>query len=186
LLCNAQDLHSPSFFLTLSEGFFSIKGLAVIMVHLGIFLVTLTLASSGGAAPVVHRQSCVSGLYIIAARGSNEDPGEGKVGQVSELIKNAVPGSTSVAVDYPAAIIDDDSFYPLSVSEGIDDTIEKITSYVDTCGSSSRIVLLGYSQGGNVMTDTLSGGGLKPDPLPETYRTNSERQNLPWLTDLRS
>jgi acetylxylan esterase len=144
------------------------------MVRLASSLTALVLAAGVSAAPVDRRQSCVSGLYIISARGSNEDPGEGKVGQVSTLIKNAVPGSTSVAVDYPAAIITDDSIYPASVTDGINDTIEKITSYVDTCGSSSRIVLLGYSQGGNVMTDVLAGGVFKPDPISDAYRGNSE------------
>lgn len=43
--------------------------------------------------PVDRRQvTCVSGLYIISARGSNEDTGEGSLSQVSTLIKNAVPG----------------------------------------------------------------------------------------------
>ncbi|KAF2094761.1 cutinase, partial [Rhizodiscina lignyota] len=131
------------------------------------------VAAGVAALPLEPRQvTCVSGVYIISARGSNEDPGEGKMAQVSTLIKNAVPGSTSVAVDYPAAIISDDSIYPESVTDGINDTIDKITAYVGACGSSSRIVLLGYSQGGNVMTDVLAGGVDKPAPLSSTYKSN--------------
>ena len=139
------------------------------MVGVSVLLASLALVVSVAALPLDPRQTtCVSGLYIISARGSDEAPGEGKVAQVSSLIKAAVPGSTSVAVDYPAAIISNSSIYPESVSVGVRDTTEKVHTYVDTCGSSSRIVLLGYSQGGNVMTDALA-GGLVDVPLTTAY-----------------
>ncbi|KAK4495452.1 hypothetical protein PRZ48_013783 [Zasmidium cellare] len=133
---------------------------------------TLGLAALSMAAPLSTRQSCASGFYIIVARGSNEAPGEGKPGQVADLIEQMVPGSYSVAVDYPATIIADDSSYPSSVTDGINDTENKIKSYVAACGSDSRIVLVGYSQGGNVMTDVLAGGVDKPAPIGEQYRQN--------------
>ncbi|KAI3316835.1 carbohydrate esterase family 5 protein [Xylariaceae sp. AK1471] len=134
----------------------------------------LGLAAIAAAAPVMETQSaaavtCVSGLYMIAARGSEEDPGEGPLSMVTSMVEALVPGSTSVAVDYPAAIYDDGT-YPVSVYEGVTDTESKIEAYVSACGASSRIVLLGFSQGGNVMTDALAGGVLKPDPLTEAYR----------------
>ncbi|KAH8158218.1 hypothetical protein CIB48_g10027 [Xylaria polymorpha] len=134
----------------------------------------LGLAAMAAAHPLTQVQSavtCVSGLYMIAARGSTEDPGEGPLSQVTALVKALVPGSASIAVDYPATIFDDGT-YPISVSEGITDTITKIQNYVAACGSSSRIVLLGFSQGGNVMTDVLAGGVLKPAPIAENYRQN--------------
>ncbi|KAJ2987583.1 hypothetical protein NUW58_g4426 [Xylaria curta] len=130
------------------------------------------LAATAAAHPLAKAQSaitCVSGLYMIAARGSEEAPGEGHLSQITILVKALVPGSTSVAVDYPAAIYDDGT-YPVSVSKGITDTIKKIKDYVAACGSSSRIALLGFSQGGNVMTDVLAGGVLKPAPIGEDYR----------------
>lgn len=136
----------------------------------------LGLAAMAAAHPLTQVQSavtCVSGLYMIAARGSTEDPGEGPLSQVTALVKALVPGSASIAVDYPATIFDDGT-YPISVSEGITDTITKIQNYVAACGSSSRIVLLGFSQGGNVMTDVLAGGVLKPAPIAENYRQNSK------------
>lgn len=153
---------------------------SVAMVRVSASLAALALAVAVSAAPVDRRQvTCVSGLYIISARGSNEDPGEGVVGQVSTLIKAAVADSTSVAVDYPAAIISTTSIYPESVTDGINDAIDKITTYVDTCGSDSQVVLLGYSQGGNVMTDALAGGVDKPEPLSDAYKANSE-----WLPNM--
>jgi acetylxylan esterase len=118
-----------------------------IMARVSIFIACLALAVSVAALPLDPRQvMCVSGLYIIVARGSDEDPGEGKLAQVSSLIKDRVPGSMSVAVDYPAAIIDESSIYPTSVSDGVSNTMQQVQTYVDTCGSASRIVLLGYSQ----------------------------------------
>ncbi|KAI0206695.1 carbohydrate esterase family 5 protein [Astrocystis sublimbata] len=137
-------------------------------------LFALGLAAVTAARPLTEAQAavtCVSGLYMIAARGSNEDPGEGPLVEVTDIVKALVPDSASVAVDYPAAIFDDD-FYPSSVADGITDAINKVTDYVDACGPSSRIVLLGFSQGGNVMTDLLAGGVLKPDPLGADYLPN--------------
>ncbi|KAI0466715.1 carbohydrate esterase family 5 protein [Xylaria cf. heliscus] len=134
----------------------------------------LGLAAVATARPLTQAQSsvtCASGLYMIAARGSEEDPGEGPLSEVTSMVKALVPGSASVAVDYPAAIFEDGT-YPLSVSDGITDTITKIQDYVAACGTSSRIVLLGFSQGGNVMTDVLAGGVLKPDPIGKQYRKN--------------
>ncbi|KAF2496816.1 putative acetylxylan esterase 2 precursor [Lophium mytilinum] len=141
------------------------------MVRLSLPLATLAFfIASTSALPFIPRQSCATGFHIIVARGSNEAPGEGKPGQVATLIKNAVPGSDSVAVDYPAAICCAD-LYPESVADGITDTINKIHSYVAACPD-ARIVLVGFSQGGNVMTDALAGGVSKPDPLAEAYRKN--------------
>jgi hypothetical protein len=102
------------------------------------------------------------------------------------MIEAAVPGSYSVAVDYPAVIItlEADDNYFTSVNEGIEDMKSKIEAYVAACGSGSRIALLGYSQGGEVVTDTLAGGTGKPEPIAETYRSNS--RSMRWLTALRS
>ncbi|KAJ8123664.1 hypothetical protein ONZ43_g438 [Nemania bipapillata] len=134
---------------------------------------TLGLAAMAAAHPLVQNRAvtCVSGLYMIAARGSEEDPGEGPLSQVTSLVKTLVPGSTDVAVDYPAAIFSDGT-YPVSVYEGIDDAIDKIEAYVSACGPSSKIALLGFSQGGNVMTDALAGGVLKPSPIGSQYKNN--------------
>ncbi|KAI1133310.1 carbohydrate esterase family 5 protein [Nemania abortiva] len=131
----------------------------------------LGLAAMAAAYPLVQNRAvtCVSGLYMIAARGSEEDPGEGPLSQVTDLVKTLVPGSASIAVDYPAAIYEDGT-YPVSVYEGITDAISKIQDYVSACGSSSKIALLGFSQGGNVMTDALAGGVLKPDPIGDDLR----------------
>lgn len=110
-------------------------------------LLSLFLAAVSTAAPLVARQiTCASGLYIIVARGSYQDVGEGSPGEVANMIEALVADSYSVAVDYPAVIIDLGDNYFSSVIDGIEDTNAKIQSYVAACGSSSRIALLGYSQ----------------------------------------
>ncbi|KAK0391672.1 hypothetical protein NLU13_1171 [Sarocladium strictum] len=125
---------------------------------------TALLSSVALAAPVARQVTCYSGVYMIVARGSDEDPGEGKPGMVADLVTAAIPDSGSVAVDYPASIAD--PLYPESVTDGINDAIAKINAYVDACGAGAKIVLIGFSQGGNVMTNVLAGGVDKPDPIP--------------------
>lgn len=114
---------------------------------------------------------------MIIARGSNEDPGEGKPGMVADLVAAAIPGSGRVAVDYPATIVD--PLYPNSVTDGINDAISKINAYINACGAGAKIALVGYSQGGNVMTNVLAGGVAKPDPISPSTAAYSE-----CLTDL--
>jgi hypothetical protein len=128
------------------------------------------------AAPVQRQVTCYSGVYMIIARGSNEDPGEGRPSIVADLVAAAIPGSGRVAVDYPATITG--PLYPTSVTEGINDAIEKITSYVDACGDGAKIALLGYSQGGNVMTNVLAGGVAKPDPISPAIAAHSEFDSM--------
>lgn len=82
-------------------------------------------------------------------------------------MQNALPDSASVAVDYPASITD--PTYPTSVTDGIDNAIQLVQAYVNACGDASKIALIGFSQGGNVMTDMLAGGVDKPDPLDASY-----------------
>ncbi|EJP70616.1 cutinase-like protein [Beauveria bassiana ARSEF 2860] len=154
----------------------------------GILTAVAALASVTGAAPVeanTDKPTCASGVYLIVARGTGEAVGKGKPGQVADLVAKRVPGSFSVAVDYPATAIKRRSssvssvssvfsraLYPFSVARGINDTKKKIQDYVAQCGTSSKIALVGFSQGGNVMTDLLAGGVLKPAPLDPRYYKN--------------
>jgi acetylxylan esterase len=113
------------------------------------------------------RATCYSGVYMIVGRGTDEDPGEGKPGDVADAVAAQIPNSGSVAVDYPASALDPP--YPTSVVDGINNAIGLVQDYVNACGSASRIVLIGFSQGGNVMTDMLAGGVDKPTPLTTDY-----------------
>ncbi|KAJ6785855.1 hypothetical protein PWT90_10401 [Aphanocladium album] len=138
-------------------------------------IAALASAAVAAPAPLESRVTCASGVYMIVARGTGEAAGEGKPGQVADMVAARVPGSASVAVDYPASAIKRRAardLYPASVTKGINDTKKKIQDYVAQCGAGSKIALIGYSQGGNVMTDLIAGGVLKPDPLDAKYLKN--------------
>lgn len=134
-----------------------------------IALATLALAGITSAAPIAEKRqtTCYSGVYMIVARGTDEAAGEGVASAVASLVAGQIADSGSVAVDYPASALD--PIYPDSVTDGINDAISLIEDYVNACGDSSRIALIGFSQGGNVMTDALAGGVDKPTPIGAPY-----------------
>ncbi|KAF2404695.1 cutinase [Trichodelitschia bisporula] len=104
------------------------------------------IAASTAQCPPVH---------LIVARASGERPGEGIISSLSNAIKQAVPGSTSEALNYPAKMP-----YSGSIPVGVTNLKAAIARYTQQCPS-GKLVLLGYSQGGAVITDTLCGGGGK-------------------------
>lgn len=132
----------------------------------------LALAALGSAAPVAleTRQTCYSGVFVIGARGTSEDAGFGSTASVVSSVVAAIPGSGSLALDYPASWLD--PLYPDSVVDGINTLISTIESYVDAC--SGKIVLVGFSQGANVITDALAGGVDKPTPIDPSYVEHGE------------
>jgi acetylxylan esterase len=136
-----------------------------------LFLLFAALVSSAPVNNLLSRQTtCYSGVYIIGARGSDEDPGYGSVASVVSGVLAAIPNSGAIALDYPASVFD--PLYDDSVSDGISTMISLIQTYVDSCAG--KIVLVGFSQGGNVVTDTLAGGVDKPTPISPTYASYSE------------
>lgn len=143
---------------------------------------TLSFIAIAAAAPlaIIPRQTCYSGVYIIAARGSEEDPGYGSTASVVNGVLTAIPGSGAIALDYPASVLS--PLYPDSVTDGINNMISLIRNYVKDCGG--KIVLIGFSQGANVITDVLAGGVAKPDPIDPSYA--AYREFLAILKCLRS
>ncbi|EFX05649.1 acetyl xylan esterase [Grosmannia clavigera kw1407] len=130
-------------------------------------LSTLALAALTVAAPVElkTRTTCYSGVYVIGVRGSEEDAGFGSTATVVNDVLEAIPSSGSIALDYPASVVD--PIYSSSVTDGIKALITLVQDYADAC--EGKIVLVGFSQGGNVITDALAGGVLKPTPLTASY-----------------
>jgi hypothetical protein len=113
-----------------------------------------TAGSTGGCAV----------LHIIAARASTEPPGEGIIGSLVTLIQQHVKASvTTEAVVYPATL----SNYASSV--GLGDAAMKADLARDAAQCpNERFVLVGYSQGAQVVGDTLAGGGGEPGLGPVT------------------
>jgi len=111
-----------------------------------------------------------SDVHIIVDRATGEEPSQGIIGTLATLISERIPGTTVEWVDYPAVLVP----YDQSTDTGIRMTKQAISNYADKCGN-AKIVLLGYSQGAQVVGDVLCGGGgaigLGPltDPLEDQY-----------------
>ena len=117
-----------------------------ILLSLGLSLSSLSVATDHSLYERASNSSaanttCASGVHMIVARASTEAPGEGIIGAVATRVQQAVPGSDSEAVVYPATLTD----YLDSEASGVAGMKELIQSYVARCPS-SKIALLGYSQ----------------------------------------
>jgi hypothetical protein len=117
--------------------------------------------------------SCATGIHLIVARGSTEPRGLGRIGVVAGNVTALVPGSTVAAVDYPATL---DGYFA-SEGLGVAAMTAMIAAYVVACPT-SKIALLGYSQGGQVAMDVVCGTSetlfaVTPD-LSEAFGSNSE------------
>lgn len=113
----------------------------------------LALAVATATAHPSKRQAATCApVHLIVARASGEDPGEGIIGAVSQDIQARVPGADSEAVDYPATL----GNYQNSEQEGVAEMTRLVTEYAAACPD-SKMVLMGYSQGGQVTLDTLCG-----------------------------
>ncbi|KAK4445699.1 cutinase [Podospora aff. communis PSN243] len=113
-------------------------------------------------------EPCASGLHMIVARGSNEEPGLGKIGVIAGNVSLVIPGSTSAAVDYPAAI----NNYASSVQEGTTELLRMVREYHERCPG-GKMALLGFSQGAHSMMDAVCGsssaGFKKSTDLPDEF-----------------
>ncbi|KAI0400023.1 carbohydrate esterase family 5 protein [Xylaria palmicola] len=117
------------------------------------------LAAVANATPVEERQSCPS-LFIFGARETTAPAGYGTAGGLVDMVKAAYPNSDSVAIDYPACGgqascggVDYDS----SANQGTSAVVSAVTQKNSQCPD-TQIVLIGYSQGGQIMDNALCGG----------------------------
>jgi cutinase len=103
-------------------------------------IVSLPVAAEAAAQPC-------SDVEVVFARGTNEPPGVGIVGQAFVDALSSQVGGRSVgvyAVDYPAS-----DNYLSSAANGSDDARAHIQDVVNGCPS-TKVVLGGYSQGAAV------------------------------------
>lgn len=142
-----------------------------------LILSLIALVSSAPLNILQPRVTCYSGVYVIGARGSSEAAGYGSVASVVSGILSAIPNSGAIALDYPASVIN--PLYDDSVTDGINTMISLIHNYVNACGG--KIVLVGFSQGANVITDVLAGGVAKPTPISPSYAAYSKLSSIPSL-----
>ncbi|KAL2683148.1 hypothetical protein Neosp_007615 [[Neocosmospora] mangrovei] len=108
---------------------------------------------------------CADGLYLVVARGTGEEKGAGITGEVAEDVADRINGSIVEPLDYPATFLD--PAYDESEADGVKALTELLTNYHSSCPD-GKIAVFGYSQGGQVATDTFCGGsgGSFPDNRP--------------------
>ncbi|RWA09639.1 hypothetical protein EKO27_g5440, partial [Xylaria grammica] len=117
------------------------------------------LAAVASAKPVQQRQSC-PGVYVFGARETTAPAGYGTSGGLVNMVTAAYPDSQSSAIDYPACGgqaecggIDYDS----SANQGTTAVVSAVNDLNSQCPD-TKIVLIGYSQGGQIMDNALCGG----------------------------
>jgi len=105
------------------------------------------------------RQSCPS-IHVFGARETTVSPGYGTAGVVVNLILNAYPGATSEAISYPACGGQSSCGgiqYGSSAAQGTTSVANAVNSLHQRCPN-TQIVLVGYSQGGQIMDNAVCGG----------------------------
>jgi len=110
---------------------------------------------SAPALAVASSNSPCATVNIIVARASTEAQGDGVIGALAEEIQKGVKATVSQqAVVYPAALTP----YEPSVTAGDTAIKNQLEEEVSKCPG-QKIVLLGYSQGAQIVGDVLGGGG---------------------------
>jgi cutinase len=134
-----------------------------------LFVGTVLLVAPS-AVPVASATDCPD-AEVVFARGTDEPPGLGRVGDAFVDSLRQQTGGMNVgtyAVNYPAGKLQ------LHGGDGAKDAISHIKSTVSSCPN-TKIVLGGYSQGASVV-DIVAGvpiGGIKwGSALPPEYANN--------------
>jgi hypothetical protein len=123
-------------------------GVAGAVVAAGLAVAPLTFAAQAPA------NACPD-LEIIGARGTTERPGLGVVlTPLAQRITREVPQTVrTTALDYPASFT-----YTSSVRQGVTRLAADMQRTARACAD-TRFVLMGYSQGADVVGDAIAGSG---------------------------
>ncbi|KAI1846708.1 hypothetical protein JX265_008988 [Neoarthrinium moseri] len=119
------------------------------------------LASLASANPlnIEERQSC-PGVYVFGARETTAPAGYGTSQGLVNMVVQAYSGAQSSAISYPACGGQSSCggvSYDSSASQGTTAVISAVNSLNSRCPN-TKIVLIGYSQGGQIMDNALCGG----------------------------
>jgi acetylxylan esterase len=111
-------------------------------------------------ALAVNAQSC-PGIHIFGARETTVAPGYGSAGALVDRIKSSNSGATSEAISYPACGGQSScggAQYGDSARQGTSAVASAVNNFNQRCPN-AKIVLVGYSQGGQIMDNAFCGGG---------------------------
>ncbi|KAI1341088.1 acetylxylan esterase [Xylariaceae sp. FL0016] len=119
------------------------------------------LAALANSSPleVEERQSCAN-VYVFGARETTVSQGYGTSKGLVDMIVQAYPGAGSEAIVYPACGGQSSCggvSYDNSASQGTAAVVKAVTDLNKKCPN-TKIVLVGYSQGGQIMDNALCGG----------------------------
>ncbi|KAF8175577.1 cutinase-domain-containing protein [Pholiota molesta] len=120
-------------------------------------------------ATLAAAQSCPS-VHVFGARETTAPPGYGTSQSVVQSIVSAYPGATMEAINYPACggqASCGDVSYASSAVQGVAAVATAVNSFNTNCPN-TWLVLVGYSQGGQIMDDAYCGGGDTNEGLTNT------------------
>lgn len=125
--------------------------------------VLLLLAASASASPMLSdtllqlesRQESCPNVHVFGARETTAPQGFGSSGPVVNMILTANPGATKEEIFYPAT---GGNTYASSAQAGVMAVTIQVTNFSSRCPD-TQIVLVGYSQGAQIMDDAMCGGG---------------------------
>lgn len=135
--------------------------------------ILLAAVAATPAAAVAASGSGCAQVSIITARASTESPGEGITGNlVTQVVNTSTQTVSRAAVDYPATLTN----YASSSLQGINALKTQLTNLVNSCPT-TKVVLMGYSQGAHVVGDVLGGGqggslGTATPPISSTIASH--------------
>ena len=116
-------------------------------------ILAIALGATLGSAQRVASSSC-DDVHVFIAKGNNE-PYPGRQGKLVSAICDGVEGCDYEDIQFynprPAP-------YCGSVAEGASNGVAQITEYNARCPD-TKLVVSGYSQGGQIVGDILGGGG---------------------------
>jgi acetylxylan esterase len=136
------------------------------------------------APDLEERQSCAK-VYVFGARESTVPQGYGSSQAMIQLIQGAYPGTGSEAIVYPAA---GGNAYESSVASGITAVVNQVSAYAQKCPD-TKIVMVGYSQGSQIMDDAFCGGpdgsAMSTTAAPLPAAIGAKVAVLIWMGDPR-
>jgi hypothetical protein len=124
-------------------------------------LALMAFAPIPAGATAFSGSGCAA-VNIIVARASTEAQGQGITGNLASMVQsNSKQTVSTEAVVYPATLQN----YASSESQGVTNAEQELATAVSNCPGQKQ-VLMGYSQGANVVLDMVTGNAeVNPSPV---------------------
>ncbi|KAI0428546.1 carbohydrate esterase family 5 protein [Xylaria sp. FL1042] len=136
------------------------------MKHVSLLLMLIATTVEAVTVGLGRRESC-SNLHVFGARETTAPPGFGTAATVVNLIQRAYPTASTESIIYPAA---GGNMYGMSVAAGVRAVAAQTNSYFQKCPNTT-IVVVGYSQGAQIVDDAFCGG-------PDGFSLNTTRESV--------